>query len=84
MVLLKFNSYTTKVIFFFTKRFVESFSKLYYQGSKPDNASTHLHLRLPFSEDLGWSEYIICTVSSAYRKLGPLKDIQINDWLKKS
>lgn len=65
--LLKFNPSKTKAVFF-TKKHVEEFPKLFFQGCQLDYVSTHRHLGLLFSNDLSWSQYINNIVNSAYKK----------------
>lgn len=73
--LLKFNPSKTKAVFF-TKKHVEEFPKLFFQGCQLDYVSTHRHLGLLFSNDLSWSQYINNIVKSAYKKLGLLKKLK--------
>lgn len=56
--------------FFFTKKHVEEFPRLNFQGSQLDYVSTHIHLGLLFHNDfLSWSQYINNKENNAYKNL---------------
>lgn len=73
--LLKFNPLKTKAILFSTRKNLQ-FPFLKFQDCALDFVSSHIHLGITLSQDLGWSTYINSIIANANKKIGLLKKLQ--------
>lgn len=64
--LLKFNPLKTKTMLFSTRKNLQ-FPCLKFQDWDLDFVSTHKHLGITFSQDLGWSTHIDSMIANAYK-----------------